>query len=171
MSYSFFGTYSSTSYKILESLNYDDSFNKFVTVEINKYCTVKTTETCTEFKRLNEGSYIINIMYNENSNDVEYFEDDKKIIFEYGKDIKKHDSEYILSRKKPYIKLEIDLEDKTVTLFANKKQTYYLSLENSNEFSSKPMVTVYEENPVIESTQIKIEQLLSEYKKKIENVY
>lgn len=170
MSYSFFGTYSTTSYKILEEVNYDESFDNFVTIEINKYCSVKVNKTWSEYNRLNNGSYIINLMFQDND-DVSYFESDTKIIFEYGKNIKEYDSDYILERKKPYLKLEVNMVEKTITFFTNRKEMYYISLDNNDEFSSKPMVTMYEENKVHEKKTINISQLLSEYKKSIDNIY
>ena len=107
----------------------------------------------------------------QDNDDVSYFESDTKIIFEYGKNIKEYGSDYILERKKPYLKLEVDMARKTVTFFTNRKEMYFISLDNKDEFSSKPMVTMYEENKVHENKTINISQLLSEYKKSIDNIY
>ena len=164
----FFGTYSTTSYKIIEAVNYDETYDNFICIEIGKDSEVYVNrqEYWSDFIRKEQGSYLINIMYVENDG-IRFINGDDSVIVEVGKNIINHDEDYFLSRKKPYLKMTIDKKNNSVTLFSNKKESYFLSQDNIDEFSTKPMTTMFTNNKVNQEEVINIIPLLSDYRKSL----
>lgn len=170
MTTTFFGTYSTTSYKIIEAVNYDELYDNFICIEIgkNSEVLVNRQKHWSDFVRKEQGSYLINIMYTEND-DIRFINGDDSVIVEVGKNIINHDEDYLLSRKKPYLKMTIDKNNKSVKLFSNKKESYFISQDNMDEFSTKPLTTMYVNNKVNQYEVINIVPLLSDYKKSLED--